>query len=305
MVYAGGDSAVSMKRPEDTTNGTGSEIRALDVLADRWTLLRPFAVSGEVQPGRPDTVGWAYDATRNRGLMSPGFYFITQGNVSGYGAIDGWGGYAFDFATLKFSGIDDVVGLPAPPGGWGGDSGASYAVCNPTLDEYVRIFGSSLQRLDLGTKTWRVQNLAFPGDGSWVPFANREQLVIDVKGQALYFRGPASPGPGAALIKVDLATAMLTQIPLPAGYVSPPPDHEVYLAFDPQNRVVILPNNVDMGGLPLNGLGLYWVDTDVWEWESVPAEVMGGVWGFDEHAGALVGVGKHVPPYAYFLYKVR
>ena len=103
MVFAGGSWHTSQPQyDKGDGNGVGSEIWALDVLHDRWTLLRPFCVPGETQPGGPDTVVWAYDSKRNRGLMTPGFYFITQGATSPCGAIYGLGGYAFDFVRKTF-----------------------------------------------------------------------------------------------------------------------------------------------------------------------------------------------------------
>jgi len=57
-----------------------------------------------------------------------------------------------------------------------------------------------------------------------------------------------------------------------------------------------------MGG-PIKGLGIYHVDTGVWEWERVPASVGGSLWGFDESVGALVGMGARSAPYAYYLYQ--
>ena len=57
MVFAGGDWHTSQPQyDKGDGNGVGSEIWALDVLHDRWTLLRPFCVPGETQPGGPDTV---------------------------------------------------------------------------------------------------------------------------------------------------------------------------------------------------------------------------------------------------------
>ena len=109
-----------------------------------------------------------------------------------------------------------------------------------------------------------------------------------------------------ALVKIEVADERVTLIPLPASYVPPGgQDHEVYLAFDPKSRTVLIPNNVDMGGSPLAGLGLYRVDAGTWEWLPVPAAVVGSVWGFDEASGTLIGIGKRMQPSAYFLYKNR
>src|SRR3990167_8913143 len=295
LVFAGGDWWTS----QGSFNGAGSEIWTLNAFTDTWTLLRPFCVAGEPQPGAPDTVGWAYDRTRNRGLMTPGFYFITQGATSPCGALYGLGGYAFDFATRTFAGPDALAGLPPPPGGWGGDGGASYSVANPALDELVRVRnGPTLERLNLATGTWTARTLS-NGVAGWNPIPNRAQLVIDVRDQVVYWLDSQ----GRKVIKVSLATAAVTQIPLPSQYVAPPGDHDVYLAFDPGTRVLFVPNNVDMGQSALNGLGILHVDTGVWEWEAVPPTVTGSVWGFDEHAGALLGIGKRATPSAYFLYK--
>jgi hypothetical protein len=300
MVFGGGDWHTSMPQYEDG-NGVGSEIWSLDVAANTWTMLRPFCVPGAAQPGRPDTVGWAYDSKRNVGIMTPGFYFITQGARPSCGSVDGWGGYAFDFATRTWKGPDAAAGLPAPPSGWGGDSGASYGVYNPTRDEFVRVYvGTTLQRLNLTAGTWTQQTLS-NGNPNWNPIGNRAQLVIDVAGQAVYFVDSQS----RALVRIALSTAAVTMLPLPSQYIAPPGDHEVYLAFDPVRREVLVPNNVDMGVSPLNGLGIYKADAGTWTWEAVPATVTGSVWGFDEATGALIGIGKRVQPSAYFLYKYK
>ena len=314
MVFAGGDWHTTQSQYEDG-NGVGSEIWALNVLGDAWTLLRPFCVPGEPSPGRPDTVGWGLDLKVDtsdplrtdplgRAVMTPGFYFISQGSVPGCGQSEGFGGYAFGFSSKKFTGPDATAGLPPPPSGWGGDTGASYGLVDPVGDEYVRVRnGPTLERLNLGKKTWSVQRLS-NGNPNWNPVPNRAQPVIDVKGRALYWLDAWSAP--RALIKINLSNGAVTSIPLPPQYAPPAGgDHEVYLAFDPGNRVVLVPNNADMGVSPLKGLGIYHVDTGRWEWEAVPTTVTGSVWGFDEGVGALIGIGKRVQPFAYFLYKYR
>jgi hypothetical protein len=301
MIFAGGDWRSTQPQYENG-NGVGSEIWALGVGDDKWTLLRPFCVPGETQPGGPDTVGWAYDAKRDRGLMTPGFYFATQGAQSPCGAHYGVGGYAFEFPTRKFVGPDDAAGLPAPPGGWGGDGGASYGVADPIADEYLRVRnGPTLERLNLGSKRWNAQRLT-TGNPSWNPIPNRAQTVIDVKGRAVYWLDVWSTP--RALIKINLSNGAASAIPLPVQYALPAGgDHEVYLAFDPGNRVVLVPNNFDMGSSPLKGLGIFHVDNGRWEWEPVPPGVGGSVWGFDEATGTLIGIGKRSEPFAYFLYR--
>jgi hypothetical protein len=303
MVFAGGDWHTSQPQfDKGDGNGVGSEIWALDALQDRWTLLRPFCVPGETQPGGPDTVVWAYDSKRNRGLMAPGFYFITQGATSPCGAIYGWGGYAFDFVTKTFVGPDSAAGLPAPPSGWGGDTGASYGVYDPVSDELMRVRnGPWVERLSLESKKWRVQPLQ-NGDRDWNPIPNRAQSVIDVTKRTLYWIDAWSRRP--SLIKVNLGNYSIAAIPLPPQWKPPAaPDHEVYLVFDPLNRVILIPNSLDMGVSPIMGLGIYDVDAGQWQWGAVPPTVVGSVWGFDEATGAMIGIGKRSQPYSYFLYR--
>jgi hypothetical protein len=313
MVFAGGDWKTSQPTLE---NGdfVGSEIWALDVAVDTWRLLRPFCVAGEPQPGRPDSVGWAHDSQRDRALMTPGFYGITQGATSGCGATEGWGGYAFSFATRKFSGPDALANLPPPPSGWGGDTSAAFSTYDPVNDELVRVRnGPTLERLNLATQTWRTKNLGLTP--TWNPVPNRAQIVIDAAGRAVYWLdafgdaggvagGVTTPPRGPALIKVSLIDGTVTPILLPSSYV-PPGDgsQEVYLAFDPINRLVMIPNNTGMGQSPILGLGLYHADTGIWEWQPVPSWVWGSVWGFDEATGQLIGIGKRTIPTAYYTYR--
>ncbi len=297
FVIAGGDRGVSMPR-DGYANGTGTELISLDVLHDRWAMLRPFCVPGEPQPGRPDTVVWALDKKRNRALMAPGFYFITQGANSGCGALDGWGGYAFEFSTKKFIGPDAPGIMIPPPGGWGGDDGADWGVIDPLADELVRVVNQrGLERMNLATKKWRLNRL-----NTLAP--HRSQPVLDEVGRALYLLQPAGiPNDSRPqLLKVFLdrpGDFHQESIPLPWLYT--PYDGEVYLVFDSINRIVFVPNNTSMGE-SLQGLGIYHVDTGVWEWEPVPANVVGSLWSFDESLGVVVGMGKRVPPYAYYLY---
>lgn len=297
FVIAGGDRAVSMPR-DSYANGTGTELILLDVLHDRWAMLRPFCVPGEPQPGRPDTVVWALDHKRNRALMAPGFYFITQGANSGCGALDGWGGYAFEFSTKKFIGPDNPGIMVPPPGGWGGDDGADWGVIDPVADELVRVVNQrGLERMNLATKKWRLNRLK-----TLAP--HRSQPVLDEVGRALYLLQPAGiPNDSRPqLLKIFLdRPGDFPQESIPLPWLYTPYDGEVYLVFDSINRLVLVPNNTSMGE-SLQGLGIYHVDTGVWEWEPVPANVVGSLWSFDESLGVIVGMGKRVPPYAYYLY---
>jgi hypothetical protein len=315
MVVAGGDHPVSMPHPGDY-DGTGTEVTAVNNLTGKWRIVRPFCVPGTVQPGRSDNVVWVYDSKRDRGIMTPG-YMNPPGDrlTGGCGAIENWGGYALDFTTRLWTGPDAAAGLPPPPDvGWGGDRGASYGTYSVATDEMIRVRQEPflrLEALNLTTKAWRFLAL-----GNWNTQASRAQTVIDQREQQVYWieawSTATQPVEGtfitgqAYLVKVDLRKGGVTRIPIPSQYKRMEGlATDVYLAFDPGSRQVLIPNNYDMGGSPLQGLGFYQVDTGQWAWEAVPAEVWGSAWGFDESVGALIGIGKRSPPYATFLYKPR
>jgi hypothetical protein len=239
-----------------------------------WQLIGPWC-NGPEQPGRPDTVLWAYDSKRDRGLVMPGFYFITEGERSECpGVSDLPDPMFFDFATNKWQ----RVAFGPPPGGYGGDGGASFGVYDPVSDSVYRVRSGDdanrMEVLSLKTNRWSVQSIGLP------PSGNREQSVIDVEGRSIYFINRYLKG----LVRYSIRSGGVDVIPLPRQ-ARPPQDEdlETYLAFDPLNRVVLYPNNYEYGGR-MYGLGIYHVDTKKWEWEPVPAGppfVQGNVLGFD------------------------
>jgi hypothetical protein len=170
--------------------------------------------------------------------------------------------------------------------------------------------------LNLETKKWRF--LPLPDSRQPV----RTQVVIDdadPAGPQIYWldvwqdavmnaanTALTNQGKRAYLAKMAIRTGALKRVVLPAQWKGQEGlADDIYLAFDTINRVIFVPNNYDMGSSALQGLGIYHVDTGQWEWEGVPAAVVGSAWGFDESVGALVGVGKRSPPYGTFLYKYK
>jgi hypothetical protein len=326
MVMAGGDHAVGMPFP-GPYDGNGSEVLLYQPDLEKWTTLRPLCVTGETQPSRPDNVIWALDVKRNRAIMAPGYYvgpqyagqFPLPRGPSGCDAVEGVGSYVYDFSTNKFTGPDDPGLAPAPPGNWGGDTNATFGVIDPVNDELLVLDARvGLTRMNLATRTWRTTPVP-------VLHAPNAQTVIDVQGRALYYLAPfglagtstSSCAPNdeaclksiavanqqAYLVKVflDDPTGKSETIPLPWPYQ--PYGADVYLVFDTINRVVFVPNNVGMGGLPLAGLGIYHVDTKMWEWEDTPAAVQSSLFGFDENLGVMVATSNRSVPYATYLYK--
>jgi hypothetical protein len=298
MVLTGGD------YPNAHISDNGSHlVWALDLgagPAPAWELIGPWC-NGPEQPGRPDTVLWVYDSKRDRGLVMPGFYFITQGDGSECpGVRDLADPMFFDFATGKWQ----RVPFGPPPGGYGGDEGASFGVYDPVSDSVYRLRSegdrSVMQILSLSTNRWRVGSAGLPP-------SNREQSVIDVEGRSIYVINRYLK----ALVRYKIQSGGVDVIRLPRP-ARPPQgeDEETYLAFDPINRVVLYPNTYQNSGR-VYGLGIYHVDTKKWEWDPVPAGpplVQGNVVGFDAGNNAmLLYGGKHGTdaglPTVYWLYR--
>jgi len=299
MVLTGGDYT---KPYIDSDNG-GQLVWGIDLASGptpTWTLLGPWC-NGPEQPGRPDTVGWVYDSTRDQGVILPGFYFITEKEESGCSdARDLPDPMLFDFATNKWK----RVPFGPPRGGYGGDSGSSFAVYDPVSDSIYRLRGNdynSVEILSLKTNRWSEDRLG--GDSSM----NREQPVIDVQGRSIYAISRRPRG----LLRYSIPKGRVDLLPLPPQVQLPEGgDLETYLAFDPINRVVLFPNTHDNGG-KVYGLGIFHVDTRQWEWEPVPSvnpAVQGNVLGFDVNNnvmllyGGKTGVGVGVPT-VFWLYR--
>jgi hypothetical protein len=272
MVLTGGD------YPNPHISDDGNQmVWAMDLGAGSnptWQLIGPWC-NGPEQPGRPDTVLWVYDSKRDRGLVMPGFYFITQGEGSECpGVKDLPDPMFFDFATSKWQ----RVPFGPPPGGYGGDGGASFGVYDPVSDSVYRLRTGNdtnvMEILSLRTNRWSVRSVGLP------PTGNREQSVIDVEGRSIYFVNRFLK----VLVRYSIRGGGIDLIPLPKQAQPPQEeDLETYLAFDPLNRVVLYPNNHEYSGR-MYGLGIYHVDTKKWEWEAMPAGppfVQGNVLGFD------------------------
>lgn len=299
MVLTGGD------YPNPHISDDGNQmVWAMDLGAGSnptWQLIGPWC-NGPEQPGRPDTVLWVYDSKRDRGLVMPGFYFITQGEGSECpGVKDLPDPMFFDFATSRWQ----RVPFGPPPRGYGGDGGASFGVYDPVSDSVYRLRTGGdtnvMEILSLQTNRWSVRSVGLP------PTGNREQSAIDVEGRNIYFVNRFLK----VLVRYSIRGGGVDLIPLPKQAQPPQEeDLETYLAFDPLNRVVLYPNNHEYSGR-IYGLGIYHVDTKKWEWEAMPAGppfVQGNVLGFDpENNVMLLYGGKDGSdaglPQVYWLYR--
>ena len=272
MVLTGGDYA----NPHISDDGN-QMVWALDLgsgPAPTWRLIGAWC-NGPEQPGRPDTVLWVYDSKRDRGIVMPGFYFITEGETSECpGVKDLPDPMFFDFVTNKWQ----RVPFGPPLGGYGGDEGASFGVYDQVTDSVYRVRstdgGNVMEILSLQTNRWSYGSMGLPASG------NREQAVIDVEGRSIYLINRYLK----ALVRYSIRRGSVDVIPLPRQ-ARPPQDMdlETYLAFDSINRVVLYPNSYENSGR-MYGLGIYHVDSKKWEWEAVPPGppfVQGNVLAFD------------------------
>jgi hypothetical protein len=234
--------------------------------------------------------------------MTPGFYFgkhKAEKECPGPEYVGG--GLTFDFGTNTWR----QAGWKRPPGGWGGDNGATWGVYDPVSDALLRYrwdgsWGSNMEGLDLKTGEWEQLRLGATAadrrhDGalreSW---AVRSQLALDSRGRAVYFVAPGK----RALIRYVIARRSAEV----AGTLPPewrPPtgtDQEVYTVFDPVHRVVIVLSVPNLGGEVL-GLAVFDVERGTWEWIPAPTDllhrVMGNLAVYEEHSGAVVLLGGH------------
>lgn len=299
MVVAGGD----VTHPTIGNGNGNSTLWAIDLERENpWELVHDWcSARGELMPGTPDTVGWVYASRHDQGVMFPGFYFITQSNRWCPESREVADAVIYDFKSNKWL----PVPFPPPPNGWGGDIGSSFASYDPQTDSIYRFRnGGTVEVFSMSGST-RVVPTGPVDEGG-----NRDQAAIDVQGRNIYRIGRQS----RSLIKYSIRSRSISTVPLPRQWVPPAGDMETYLAFDPINRVLLLPNVENFGGKVL-GLGAYHVDTKTWEWD-IPGNVQGllvrgNVFGFDEKNDVFLLAGGHraegtLPPVTvYWLYRYR
>ena len=261
-----------------------------------WTRLTSWcAAQGGVQPGRPDTVVWAYDSTRDQGVMMPGFYFMTQKRI-----VTNCPGVNITTDSVVFDFGSNTWSLPPygpPPKGYGGDEGGSFGVYDPVTDavyRFRRLNGNKMEVLYRKTNGWEQIPLGASGTTLDRTNANRDQSAIDVEGRNIY----AISWRMRALMRYSIpAKGVVEAIEMPPKWVPPDPpgDHESWLAFDPINRVILIPVATNFDGVLL-GLAIYHVDEKRWEWQEPPTtgpEVSGNTVGFDPANNALMLLGRN------------
>ncbi|MGH7397282.1 MAG: hypothetical protein ACRELW_07080, partial [Candidatus Rokuibacteriota bacterium] len=297
MVLTGGDYAYAENGQENEGDRSGMHIVwGIDLSKGEqatWTRLTSWcARPGEIQPGRPDTVVWAYDSMRDQGVMMGGFFFITQESHADRTKCPGVkqviDSVLFDFGTNTWK----LPPYGPPPKGYGGDIGASFGVYDPVTDAVYRFrnhHGGVMEVLYRKTNQWEQTPLGIPRTN-----ANRDQSAIDVKGRNIY----AISRRMRALMRYSISAKRVVEtVEMPAKWIPPASSIESWLVFDPINRVVLIPvSESDNFDGVLHGLAIYHVDDKRWEWEDAPTtgfQVSGNTLGFDPVNNALMLLGRN------------
>jgi hypothetical protein len=282
VVLAGGDIYLS------PAAGDGSNyVFSIDLASSadpKWALPVGWSAGswcpsgGTIIPGVPDNVGWAYDSKRDKFIMTPGFYFVTQqGHTNCTGLTDVRTPVLFNPTTGNW----ESVPWSAPTNGYG----AKFynVVYDPVGDAMYRVGGNKIYKLDLAANTWSYYTYTNPPSGQYDDFAEISKLAIDVARRKLYWlQQNLVPGHytysgyiNIANIKNWPPTVTRSSTAAP-GWVDFQTDgsFEGKIAFDSLNRVVMVPdyNSGMQHAGRINSLYFYHVDTDTWEVESAPPE---------------------------------
>jgi hypothetical protein len=136
-----------------------NEMYSYELATDTWRLEFPYcAPSGQVQPSHPDEVGWAYDTTRNKFWMIPGYM-----GDSGPGSADGglcpnpvssmirWEIMTFDPVAKTWT----LPNVPEPNVPTLGDDG--FAQYDPVTDTIIQFWyngNAGVGIYDIKANTW-------------------------------------------------------------------------------------------------------------------------------------------------------
>lgn len=306
MVLTGGDYNSTFSQDTSTA---GPVIWALNLNLypnTTWTKVKPYCVpNGEVVPNAIDNVGWTYDSNRDRYIVAGGFF---QG---GYSVVCSTGTPLM--TACAFSPVSGVwsanpIAPPTDIGGWGSER-SNNAVYDPVTDSLIKWYDDGKVRIgSFATGSWR--SLSVPTGSVGV-----DQTIIDVVGRRVwmtdrYFSADQSATGPVRLTGVNIDTGAVISTPTLAqfGYVRPFGDGfsgtslEAYLAFDPVNRVILIPNfgpdTYNAEAATNRSLIFYNVDTGVFEFEAAPQTVNGNATfnnciGFNQAQNCFVMLGRN------------
>lgn len=266
-----------------------------------WTNRHGYcSLSGQLMPSAPDNVGFCYDSLRDRYYTIPGFYNDVaniQPNCPGRTLTMS----PVQFNPSATSGVYSAVTWSTPPGGYGGDLGATFATYDPVGDKVYRFRDTGslkMEILDVTAGTWSQVTAPFFADVS-NPNVHGDQSVIDVLGRAVYCYLRSTSVSLAYLLKFNISTNTFTRALVPTtvsqGLASTGnTDIETWMAFDPISRKILLPsyNAISYSGQVLR-MGIFDVDAGTWEIETPNLSGMNmNTIGFDAAAGVMIGFGR-------------
>jgi hypothetical protein len=325
----GGDWSVlngnPLSNPSPSIEATArNEIWSLGLQNNNWRLEYPYCgFSGDVTVGRPTEVGVAWDSTRKKFWILPGYEGLgIYPWPCSSGATPSNAILTFDPATQKFS-QPSVVSQP-----WQSElpKNAEY---DPVTDSIWRVGndgrGIVWGQYHIATNTWDVYQTVCAsgttvdssgpcaGNGTYVNDVKLgfEHFALDPSGQAIYIIDPKY----YRLFRFDLVTHSLKVL------ATPPPinpavtcaaclaGHTItdwtWLVWDSVNNILFypfIPSSTASGNDGLSGyptLAIYHPDTDTWEVDPMNQpnglKVRGNAFLFNPIDNALISIGGCVP----------
>jgi len=232
-----------------------NEMYSYDVATDSWRLEFPYcAPSGQVQPSHPDEVGWAYDTTRNKFWMLPG-YMGAQGGADG-GLCPAGTSTMIRWETMTFDPATKVWTLPSVPEAnvpTLGDNG--FAQYDPVTDTIIQFEYTGVCKVgifDIKANTWTYVNSGFSADLS------KEYTCFDKVNRVIY----AIEGFQNKVYRYDIDTQTLTvfaDAPVGTGRAQSHP------VWDSVNQVMLWFDYCCQAPLTDAKFTVFHPDTKVWE----------------------------------------
>lgn len=226
-----------------------NEIYAYSIAQDKWTLEHPYcAASGEVQAGRPDEVGWAYDTSRNMFWMAPGYMWGVSNACSSIqikGELMSYDPFTKKWADPPRRNLCSTLGVCGEATKF-----AQYDPVTDTIIQFYGCYGDSVATYDIKSDTWNSKrigsNLCFGGEYTAIDSAGRVIYVIDPLASKLY------------RYKIDTQILeFLSNAPAGASYDTAMP------IWDSINKVLLYPQIRDHNGIIT--MYIYHPDTNIWE----------------------------------------
>ena len=302
VILTGGDRA-------GIGDGNGQPSVWASVDGQKWTTLSPPCISdtAQIYPARPDTVIWAIDGKRNRGVIMPGFYFgVAKAQSDCHGASLLHTALLFNLTTNRWEAVPWPA--PHPNGQYGGDENSSWGIIDPVGDSLYRYFwngnwGATLEKLDLAANTWTIRQLGEKtasqayDDAIRNAYATRAQPALDIRGRSLYF---STLDNRLFRVRLDVPDHRGEWVGKAAPAACVPPgdaSQEVYLVFDEAHRAILRMCTPNAAGEVL-GVAAYFIDQAQWAWYAAPTDqphaVLANAFTYSPRCRRVIAIGGHL-----------